>query len=259
MSQPAFIKTQFEFTAHIRDPENRQLPFGIEDRRMKIYRELFYNNIEGFVSSTFPVLKAIYTTENWHKMVRDFFIKHRCQTPYFLEISQEFLAYLQNEREHHAEDPDFLLELAHYEWLELALMISDESTDIKNINPNDDLLENHPVISPLAWSLAYQYPVHKIGPENIPDSKPESPSYIIVYRDRSDNIEFMEVNPVTARLIQLFNENDNLSGLKALEQIADELKSNDQEMIIQKGHEALQELQQHGILLGTRKISGNIK
>lgn len=252
MSQPAFIKTQFEFTAHIRDPKNKPIPSGIETRRMKIYSDLFYNNIEGFVSSAFPVLKEIYSEENWHKMVRDFFIKHRCETPYFLEISQEFLAYLQNAREPQPEDPDFLLELAHYEWVELALMISDESINIENINPNGDLLRNHPVISPLAWSLAYHYPVHEIGPNNLPDSKPETPSYLIVYRDRDDNIEFMKVNPVTARLIQLLNENENLSGQKALQQIAEELQNNDVEMIIENGHNTLQELQQQGILLGTR-------
>ena len=248
--QPDFISTQFEFTAHIRDPKNNQLPSGIEARRMKIYSELFYNNIESFISSGFPVLKELYGSENWHKMVRDFFITHRCQTPYFLEISQEFLAYLQNERKPQPEDPAFLLELAHYEWVELALMISEENISIKDINPNGDLLENHPVISPLAWSLAYQYPVHKIGPDFIPDSVPDSPSYLIVYRDRNDKIEFMEVNPVTARLIQLLNENDQMSGRQALEQIAEELQSNNPDMIIEKGHEALQELQQQGILLG---------
>lgn len=250
--QADFISKQFEFTAHIRDPENNQIPSGIEPRRMKIYSDLFYNNIEGFISSAFPVLNQLYSNDDWHKMVRDFFITHRCQTPYFLEISQEFLSYLQNERTPQPEDPDFLLELAHYEWVELALMISDESISIRDINPNGDLLESHPVISPLAWSLAYHYPVHKIGPDFIPSSVPESASYLIVYRDRNDNIEFMELNPVTARLVQLLNENNDISGHDALEQIAQELQSDSPAMIIENGHAALQELQQHGILLGVR-------
>ena len=247
---PGFIKAQFEFTAHIRDPENNPPPDEIEDRRMKIYRELFYNNIEGFVSSAFPVLKEIYSDENWHKMVRDFFVKHRCQTPYFLEISQEFLSYLQNIRSPQPEDPDFLLELAHYEWVELALMIEEETIDLTGVDPNGDLLEKHPVISPLAWSLAYQYPVHKIGPEFIPESAPETPSYLIVYRNRNDKVEFMEVNPVTARLVQLLNEDTDITGQKALEQIASELQSSDINMIIDAGHTALKELQEQGILLG---------
>lgn len=250
-NQPDFIRTQFNFTAHIRDPEHTPLPDGIEARRMKIYSDLFYNNIEGFISSGFPVLKTIYREENWHRMVRDFFIQHRCETPYFLEIAEEFLAYLQHSRSPQPEDPAFLIELAHYEWVELALMIADEEIDLNGINPNGDLLDAHPQVSSLAWSLAYQYPVHQISANFIPEAT-DNASYLVVYRDRNDSVEFMEVNPVTARLLQLLNENEQLSGRQALEQIADELQAADNETIINAGHDALQQLQQHGIIVGSK-------
>jgi len=96
MTIPAFKKHQYEFTAHIRDPKNNAIPDGIEDRRMGIYRELFYNNVESFIASGFPVIRKIYNDENWHAMVRDFFARHQSKTPYFLEISQEFIDYLKN-------------------------------------------------------------------------------------------------------------------------------------------------------------------
>lgn len=254
MSDPQadFIKTQYAFTAHIRDPDKNQVPDGIEDRRMKIYRELFYNNIEGFISSAFPVLKEIYSDDHWHKMVRDFFIRHRCQTPYFLEISEEFLSYLQNSRMSQPEDPAFLLELAHYEWVELALMISEENIDMQGIDANGDLLSSHPVLSPLAWSLAYQYPVHKIGPDYLPDTLPDAPSYLVVYRNRNDKVEFMEVNPVTARLLQLLIEHESMTGQQALEQIATELQTTDLQLIVNAGLDAMQQLQKEGIILGSK-------
>jgi len=252
-SDPNFFKTKFAFTAHLRDPENKQLPDGIEDRRMKIYRDLFYNNNEGFCSSAFPILKAIYSEENWHKMVRDFFIKHRCHSPYFLQISEEFLDYLQNTRQTQAEDPAFLIELAHYEWVELALMISEEEIDMASIDANGDLLSGHPVISTLAWSLAYQFPVHLIGPANTPDAAPESPSYLIVYRNRNDRVEFMEVNAVIARLLQLLNEDTQMTGRQALIQISQELQHDDTDFIINAGLTAMQNMQQEGILLGVSR------
>ena len=87
--QADFIRTQVAFAAHIRDPEGVAAPGDVEARRMAVYRELFYNNVEGFVSSGFPVLRSLYDDEPWHALVREFFIKHRCQTPYFLEISQK--------------------------------------------------------------------------------------------------------------------------------------------------------------------------
>ena len=38
--------TQYALTAHIRDPENQPAPAGIEDRRMGIYRDLIFCNVD---------------------------------------------------------------------------------------------------------------------------------------------------------------------------------------------------------------------
>jgi len=252
MNMPAFKKHQYEFTAHIRDPENNAKPEGIEDRRMGIYRELFYNNVEGFISSGFPVIRGIYNNENWHKMIRDFFAHHKSHTPYFLEISQEFIDYLQNERQAQDEDPAGLIELAHYEWVELALHVSDESISMENINANGDLLTQHPVFSPVAWPLVYQFPVHNMGPDNLPEQAPEQPTYLVVYRNRSDQVRFLEINPVTARLIGLLRENDSYTGVDAIDHIVKEMNHPNPDVVLQGGKTALEELQQHGIILGTR-------
>ena len=64
MTETSFKKTQYEFTAHLRDPEKNPAPEGIEDRRLGIYRDLLYNNVEGFISGGFPVIRSIYNDEN---------------------------------------------------------------------------------------------------------------------------------------------------------------------------------------------------
>ncbi|VAW54097.1 FIG005107: hypothetical protein [hydrothermal vent metagenome] len=253
MTLPAFKQHQYEFTAHIRDPKNKIIPDGIEDRRMNVYRELLYNNIEGFIASGFPVLRSIYNDENWHTMVRDFFAKHQSHTPYFLEISQEFIAYLENERQADENDPAGLIELAHYEWVELALHISEENISMDGIDANGDLLNQCPVFSPLAWPLVYQFPVHTMGADNLPENPPEQPSYLVVYRNRNDKVKFLEINPVTARLIGLLQENTSYTGLTAIEHIAKEMKHPNPDIVKQGGFTALQELQQYGIILGTQK------
>ena len=81
-------------TAHLRDPANNLAPAGIEDRRLNIYRDLFFNNIEGFLASAFPVFKSLHDEQSWLNLVREFFAQHRCETPYFLSISEEFLDYI---------------------------------------------------------------------------------------------------------------------------------------------------------------------
>ena len=45
-----FKDVQYAFTRHMRDPESNPAPEGIEDRRIGVYRELVYNNIEGFIA-----------------------------------------------------------------------------------------------------------------------------------------------------------------------------------------------------------------
>ena len=57
---------QNEFTAHVRNPSSIAAPAGIEGRRMKIYNDLIYNNIESFLSGGFPVLRSLHRDEDWH-------------------------------------------------------------------------------------------------------------------------------------------------------------------------------------------------
>jgi hypothetical protein len=248
-----FQRRQLEFTAHIRNPSRQPGPADVEDRRMQIYRDLLYNNVAGFIENGFPVLRRLYDDEPWERMVRDFFANHRCRTPYFLEIAQEFLTYLAEEREPRPEDPPFLSELAHYEWVELALSVDPSTDDLSGVDPNGDLLEAAPVLSSVAWLLAYSYPVHRIGPEFRPDSPSEQPHYLLVYRDRREDIQFVELNPVTARLIDLIRSEPGRSGRDLLGQIAEELGYGDPDPVVRGGAEALAGLREGGVILGTRR------
>src|SRR5690606_10675309 len=128
-----FQRRQLSLAAHIRDPERNPAPEGIEDRRLAIYRELFFNNLVNLLGSSFPVLRKLHGAEKWKSLVRDFLVRHRAHTPYFLEIPREFLDYLENTRGDQEGDYPFLLELAHYEWAELALSVSDTKNDLSGI------------------------------------------------------------------------------------------------------------------------------
>lgn len=244
-------EAQTRFASHLRNPEGVPGPEGIEERRLKIYRELFYNNIENFVSNSFPVLRTLFEDRQWHRLVRDFMIHHRCQSPYFLEISQEFLLYLQEVRKSAAADPPFMLELAHYEWVELGLDVAEEDLDSIVCDRGGDLLDELPVVSPLAWSLVYHYPVHRIGREYQPQNPPAEPTCLIVYRDRSDEVHFMETNAVTARLLELLQSDQTGSGGQALLCLADEIQHPQPDQLTDFGLELMRDLLQRDIILGT--------
>jgi hypothetical protein len=251
--QPDFIRRQYEFAAHIRDPQHRPAPEDIEDRRMGIYRELFFNNVENFIAGTFPVLRKILDDDAWHALLREYFSRHLSRTPLFLEMPREFLTWLETERDAQAGDLPFLGELAHYEWVELALSISEESLDVPGVDSNGDLLRGIPVLSPLAWHLAYNFPVHRIGPDFLPDDPGASPTFLAVYRDRDNAVGFLEINPVTKRLLELVDEDTGATGESLLSRIATEMNHPEPKVVIKGGAEILNNLHQKDIILGTKQ------
>lgn len=251
---PLFQQQQYAFAAHIRDPEGAARPADVEERHMAVYRELFYNNIEGVLSSAFPVLRSLYCEEIWqHTLVRGFFRTHHAQSPYLTEVPQAFIDYLQHEHAPRDQDPDFLVELAHYEWVELALSIAEVEDDSINVDPQGDPMTGVPLLSPLAWQLAYRYPVHRIGPDYRPDQAPEQLTHLVVYRDRDDDIGFLELNTVTARLLQLMTDNQERKGVELLLQVAGEVNHPNPQSVLEGGQQIFAELQQRNVLLGTRK------
>ncbi len=250
--RPRFQQAQYAFAANIRDPQRHSAPADVEDRRMQIYRDLFYNNVEGFLANAFPVIHKLSPDGVWHARVRDFYARHKSRSPEFHGLAEEFLKFLQEERGEHPDDPPYLVELAHYEWAELALGLSEAELTPELADPNGDLLAAPPVVSPLAWPLAYAFPVHRINPDFQPTQAPEQPSYLVVYRTRQDEVKFMEINAVSGRLLQLIEENPAATGQALLLQIAAELGLADPAPIIAAGHDMLRGLRERDILLGTR-------
>jgi hypothetical protein len=245
-------KMQYAFAAHIRNPDDNPPPADVEDRRMQIYRDLFYNNINKFLSNNFPVLRSLYSDKTWHQLVREFYSEHFCHTPLFPELPREFLRYVQDAREDRAGDPPFLLELAHYEWIELALALDENELDEVSADPEGDLLKNCPVLSPLAWPLSYRYPVHKINRKNQPTEPPPEATHLLVYRNRDDQIKFMQLNEVTQLLLKIVREEQELNGEQMLQKMAELLRHPSPEKLIESGHQLLLDLRNKDIVLGCR-------
>lgn len=243
---------QRRFAAHLRDPASVPPPAGIEDRRLQVYRDLFISNVSGLLAGTFPVLRAVLGPERWGRLARDFYRDHRCHTPLFLEISREFLDYLADERAPVPDDPPWLHDLAHYEWVELALTVAEEVIAAVPADRDGDLLQGVPVPSPLAWPLAYRYPVHRISPEWQPTEPPAEPSFYIARRDRDDRVGFLHVNAVTLRLLERLQLEPGLTGFEQLEALAREVPQLEHAAVIAGGTAALQEFLAADVVLGRR-------
>ncbi|HBS27633.1 MAG TPA: DUF2063 domain-containing protein, partial [Gammaproteobacteria bacterium] len=124
------------------------------------------------------------------------------------------------------------------------------------VDRNGDLLEDVPVLSPLAECLSYQWPVQHISKTYQPKAPLEQPQFMIVYRnEETDEVGFMEANPVTARLFELIRDDASHTGRQLLEQIAKELQHPDPQIVIQGGHQILLKLHHAFIIPGTKASS----
>ncbi len=239
-----FQETQLKLARYLRSPETNPAPLQVEERRLHIYRDLIYNNIENFIANVFPVTRSILTDEVWHGLVRSFIQHHYCQTPFFLQISDEFVQYLLQERGLRENDPPYLLELVHYEWIELALDVSTEVIPEAGTWPYN-LEVSRPRVSPLAVCLSYQYPVQKVSATH-PEWEPET-TQLLVYRNRSDKVCFIAANPLTARLLFLLQSADQPL-IEYLQIIAHELQHSDFDLLKKQAFSLLESLYKDSVI-----------
>lgn len=240
----AFQQFQHDFGRHLRDPRAAARPVGVPARRMALYNELLYNNLEGFLIACFPVTRQVLGMRRWPRLVRAFFREARCRTPYFREIPREFLDWLTAVAG--LKLPPWLRELAHYEWVELALDVMDVASPPHD--PAGDLLDGVPVLAPALMNLAYAWPVQRIGP----DWRPRKPvaTHLLVFRDAAARVQFVALNPVSARLVALLLA--GATGRAACRAIAAELGHAQPDAVVAHGARVLEDLRTLGAILGTQ-------
>lgn len=226
---------QFTLARYLRDPVANPPPPGIEARRLKVYHELFHGAIEGLLAGSFPVLRRTLGDQRWHARVRDFYALYRSQTPLFTEVAEAFIDYLQGIEP----DAPWQLELAHYEWIEAQLYLSDAEDPPHD--PDGDLLDGEPLLSCVARVLAYRWPVERIGPEYQPGEAPAQPTLLLVYRDADLQVRFARLAPLAWQLLVGLPG----SGRERLRALGEQHQ--------QAGLELLRQLRGQGIIVGTRR------
>ena len=242
------LAEQFRALArHVRDPGAHAGPPGIEARRLKVYRDLVYNNLEGLLAGTFPVIRKTLGDADWSVLVRGFLARHHARTPLFPELGRELVAFLQAQP-----DPQrpWLAELAHYEWAELGLQLSDAAMPAHD--PAGDLLEGVPVLSTLAWPLAYRWPVDRIGPAFQPLEAPPHPTLVLLRREPDGRIHFSALSPLLFRLLELVDGNTTRSGRALLRTLADEAGRADFDDFLAQAAPMIRRLHAEAVLPGTR-------
>lgn len=249
----AFQAVQRQFLAHLRNPGQQPLPTGFAPQGVALYTDLLVNKFNDSLTTCFPVTRAILGEKAWQQLLKSFIGRHRCLSPYYRQIPDEFIRYLQTEWINHTGLP-YLLQLAHFEWVELILAITDAEPVVKYESAVNDWLACRPVFAPVLQLLNYAYPVQRINENYQTTTPPEQATHILGFRDSDDVVQFIELNPATARLVDILqNTDDSCTVREAIQQIARELQHPEPSALFAFGVATLADLMQQGAILGTGK------
>ncbi len=184
-------------------------------------------------------------------MVRDYFRRHASTTPLFVELPGEFLRYLDEVRDD-PDDPPYLYELAHFEFLETEVSADEHRIDELGVDASGDVIAGVPVVNPTLRLVRYTFPVHRLEVSHRPDGEPDAPTFIAAFRDRAHRFGFIDLNSASARAVELLLRDEGLSGDEVLRAIAEELQHPDPDAVVAAGREILERLAARDAILGTK-------
>ncbi len=247
-----FQRYQTEFSAHIRAPKLHKKPANVNAKRMAVYQKAVFNNIAESASLCFPVCQAVYGTRAWGKLLRKFLANFAATSPIFREIPAQFLQFLNAQKDL----PAYFYQLAHYEWIELA--VSSQIDKPANLSEIANFVDEKPALAPAHRLLQYDYSVHKISFDFKP-SKQYKPSivdktFLLVFRNSVFDVKFIELNLITYQLLHII-ESNNMTGKQALMRLAEETKIEDSAALFKFGLDILTELANQEAIVGSYKVS----
>lgn len=243
---PDFQDFQRVFAAYLRDPQAQPLPAGVDASAAEVYGELVFTKLCSFIDACFPVCRTLLGEIRWRGLCRDFQRQVSLPTPWFREIPRYFVDFLGGEGA--ADLPEYLPELAHYEWVELAVDTLDCPCPAHE--PQGDLWSAVPVLNPALFNLAYRWPVHRIAAAlPVPEA---AATHLAVFRDGQDRVRFCELNPMSGRLLEVLAA-QALTGEAAVLSLAAKCPAVSEAALRVHGAATLADLHACGVILGSQR------
>ncbi len=242
-----FQQVQRQFLAHLRNPGQQPLPSGFVKQDAAIYVDLLYNKFNDSLTTCFPVTHAILEGKPWQRLLKGFIAEHRCLSPYYRQIPDEFVLYLRNERRE-TSDPPFLAELAHFEWMELVLSIAEAEPVMTEPLTDSRLMDAPLAFAPAMRLLHYVWPVQHISPAHQPSEPPPFSTHILGFRDTDDHVQFIALNPATAGLLLRLQR--QRTATQILQELGEDLTPSELSSLLLFGKSILADLHRQGAIIG---------
>ncbi len=168
-----------------------QAALGRYRKRLLTYRALARFALTDPLPDCFPFTKALLEGEKaWQDCVDAFLDSRSIQSPYYRHILPTFVGWLAESGWGRDRWP-FLLQLAHYEYLELEVLRHPDEDPPDGL-AGDAALDRVAVLHGSARNLAYAYRVHEADEEE-PEPAP-GPALLFCHRDPEGSFQMRELD-----------------------------------------------------------------
>lgn len=187
----AFARARGLDTAH-------QQALATRRDRWLLYRALVRTALEDPLGDALPVTQALLEAAGaWEDAVTAFLASRTVQSPYYREIPAAFVAWLADSRWGQDRWP-FLLQLAHYEALELEVVRHPDTPPPPGLHP-EPALDRVAVLDPAARNLAYGYAVQHATVEA--PEPPHACAWLLCHRDAEGSFHVLELTAHVSALL----------------------------------------------------------
>lgn len=161
---------------------------GVNEKNIKHYRRLVFNNVYDSISAAYPITKKLLGKKRWKKVVNRFFSSEKIQSPQIWYMPKEFMDYVIRKESKLLNEYDFLEDLLQFEWLEIEVfMMPDETieylteTNLYYLNPEIRLIKT-------------KYPIHLKKAKNITEED-KGNYFIALHRNKETSaVEFTNLS-----------------------------------------------------------------
>jgi len=161
---------------------------GVNEKNIKHYRRLVFNNVYDSITSAYPITKKLFGKKKWKKVVNRFFSSQKIQSPQIWYMPKEFKDYVISNENKLLNKYAFLEDLLQFEWLEIEVfMMPDETieylteTNLYYLNPEIRLIKT-------------KYPIHLKKAKNITEED-KGNYFISLHRNKETGaVEFTNLS-----------------------------------------------------------------
>jgi hypothetical protein len=186
-SLPKTFQYQTDLSNYCKTGNYISIP-GVNEKNIKHYRRLVFNNVYDSISSAYPITKKLFGKKKWKKVVNRFFSSQKIQSPQIWYMPKEFKDYVISNENKQLNKYPFLEDLLQFEWLEIEVfMMPDETieylteTNLYYLNPEIRLIKT-------------KYPIHLKKAKNITEED-KGNYFISLHRNKKTGaVEFTNLS-----------------------------------------------------------------